>query len=270
MSRIAPQRRPAAPARAPAPASSQSQSRAETAATHWQETADRSPAVSRLQLLQRKADAGQAVPSGSGPPIQRKVVINGKVYGSRRELAMSQDDAAFGAFQDVTDDDKVDKLSSDTLYEVSGTALVEAEGEAAAEAPELRESPEDRRAREEEAARQQTELEKEEWGARLDDLKVQIAAGDYRTHGRSFAHLAESAGGDGLTRFDSRGAVYAYLKTKADDFTCQGAQEFDRRPAGIFRATIESEHMGDTSRRGGIILLLLSTGRVVLHHFGNI
>lgn len=238
--------------------------------TGWQDAAERSPAVERLQALQRKADRSLARSLHSAAPIQRKVVINGKIYGSRREIAMSDDDAAFGAFQDVTDADKGDKLTSDTLYEIQSGALVEPEGEVAAEEPVLRESPEDRRAREQEAARQQTELEQQEWGALIDDLKVKITARSYVTHGRSFAHLARRGGGDGLTRFASRDDVLAYLATKVDDFTCQGAQEYDRRAAGTFRATIESQHMDDSGKRGSVILLLLPDKRVVLHHFGNI
>ncbi|WP_299865042.1 hypothetical protein [uncultured Roseobacter sp.] len=268
MTLTSPQRKPAPTAAALSQRSHLHQDAASF--TGWQDAAQHSPAVERLQALQRKADRSFGKPLTAAAPIQRKVVINGKVYGSRRDIAMSTDGDAFGAFQAVTDSDKTDKLTSDTLYEIKGGALVEPEGEVAAEEPALRESPEDRRAREEEAAREQTEQEKRDWGARIDDLKVKITARSYVTHGRSFAHLATRGGGDGLTRFASRDDVLAYLATKVDDFTCQGAQEYNRRAAGIFRATIESQHMDDSGKRGSVILLLLPDKRVVLHHFGNI
>ncbi|WP_282059574.1 hypothetical protein [Roseobacter litoralis] len=262
-------------AAAPTPQLARAQKRGEAqtgpdrALAGMHEAAEISPVVARLQAFQRMADqSSDAGPSGA--PIQRKVVINGLQYANRTELARSTDEGALTTFLAVKDDTKDEKLKSDKIYEINDGALVESQGEVEAEAPELIESAQERELREQNAADLQRANDKATWNGRIAHLKVGIAAGSYITHGRSFAHLAVSAGGDGLTKFTSVAEVKAYLKTRVDDFTCTAATDWNEQPAGDFRITIEPKHMNDGGKSGSVILVLTSNRRVVLHHFGNI
>ena len=222
------------------------------------------PAVARLSGLQAAADSGSAA---GVAPVQRKVVINGRIYGSKSELALSKDDA-FMVFRSLDDAEKDAKLAASETYTIEGNKLVGAPEDLEAEAPVLAETAEQRQAREAAEQEQQRQDAIAYWTARIAWLKAKIAAKTYRTHGRSFAHLNGRT--EQLVKFGTKTEVYDYLAGNADEFECVGAQEFDGKPAGVFRLTIASQHMLDTSKRGSVILLLLPTRQVVLHHFGNI